>query len=113
MKDVKHLAAELALLRLYNGQRTRLGHDFGNGARWAELSRRQRELESSTAHENPSAYELERDVTRNELLAAYQRVGKVRHRRAVRNAERYGTTSARKTRQAWGYVATWIGATSL
>jgi len=109
---LKELAAELALLRLYNDTRVRAGHDFGNGARWAELARRQRALEefcsNTTSEPRVSAYELERDVAEAELTAAYDRVGKRRHDRAQRDFERYGSTGARKTRNAWDTVARYV-----
>jgi hypothetical protein len=99
-------AAELVLLRRYDAKRRALGHDYGVGQRWGELARRQRELEARTPH----AYELERDTTPAELAGAYARVGARRYRRAVAEAERYGSTGVQRTLQAWQTIRRLYGA---
>lgn len=111
---LKELAAELALLRLYNDQRIRAGHDFGCGQRGAEISRRKRALEeacSFTSRPCPSAYELERDVTKEELLVAFRTIGQPRYDRAVR--EGYETPGSRRTRNTWRGIARYVGAEKL
>ena len=112
MKDVKHLAAELALLREYDRVRTHLGHYYGGGQVGSELGRRQRELESACFGDVHSAYELERDAPREDLLAAFQRIGKPRLRRIVRDNEQWGITpSSGRSETAWRRIAQWVGAT--
>jgi len=113
MKDVQHLAAELALLHEYDAVRQAKGYDFGCGQRGAELIRRRRELELELKLAGPSSadiYALERSVTRAELLAAFQRIGKSRLRRAERDAAVYHTPSAIRTRLAWKQIGRWVGA---
>lgn len=110
MQDVKQLAAELALLREYDRIRTAARHDFGGGQRGKELGRRQRELESLVAVGGPSAYELERDASREDLLAAFHRIGAPRLKRANGETWRVNTPSSQRTIRCWKTIGNWVGA---
>jgi hypothetical protein len=90
---VRELVAELILLEQYNSFRSSLGHDYGNGQRHAELSRRRRELGLSIR--------IEGSPTALELAAAFERVGRPRIARATAEDYRRRTLSTRRTLIAW------------
>lgn len=102
-KSQEHLLAEYVLLEQYDLTRATLGHDYGNGARRGELIRRLRELE-------PNVLRLAPQVTKQELLAAYARVGKQRDRRAQADAAKYGSAGANRTATAWRRIRQYVGA---
>jgi hypothetical protein len=110
MATTAELAAELKLLREYSYVRTTRGHDYGCGQRHAELSRRQRRLEELTARELKSAYALERDVTPDELRAAFARIAAPRIARINREDYRRSTPATRRTLEAWRLVDRWVNA---
>ena len=92
--------AEFYLLQRYDTFRTGLGHDYGCGQRGAELSRRARELERL----NPDP-RLGAPLTRYELAAAFERIGRKRLERALKEADVWGVTpSSRRTIAAWERV---------
>lgn len=86
--------AELRLLERFDRIRLSLGYDFGNGRRANELSRRRLELDATVAL-------LAGPLEPAELAAAYNRIGRLRHERAHRDALCYGTPGCRRTREAW------------
>lgn len=90
----RELLAELYVLDRYDRTRIALGHDFGCGQRGAELSRRRRDVGSLDGT----------PVTRDELSAAYVRVGRPRRMRAERDFAKYGSKGARLTLKAWRVV---------
>lgn len=101
---VRLLAAELALLEDFDNRRRYAGHDYGSGQRGAELSRRRRELDEL-------GYLDELGPTRDEMVAAFERVGRPRYLRVVQGRNRYGITRASsRSEQIWRTVAHVYGA---
>lgn len=105
---IDRLAAELAVLELYDWERQLLGHDYGNGQRWNERLRRRRELE----HELNIARIYDRDVPyveaaverapRDLKLRAYRRIAASRMRRYQRDA--HLSETAGRALEAWRAV---------
>jgi hypothetical protein len=108
---VRELAAELEVLSSYDARREAARHDYGAGRRWHELSRRRRELDSevyvalAVDRTSPATsifeYLDELDVAGDPdaLLAAYERIGRPRLERLLRDA--YGTPSWHRSVDTW------------
>jgi hypothetical protein len=94
---IRRLRAELELLELYNAFRESAGHDYGNGQRHKELSRRRRELESLYASMDPIAIRELGEATGRELLAAWQAIGQPRLTRARNQPRGVGTPRTIRT----------------
>lgn len=104
MEELRRLAAELEVLEQYDARRQGW-YDFGGGQRYAELSRRRRELQSLERVElvmlGSSATELDFELTADELLAAYERVGRPRLERLARESFRHGTKATERSLETW------------
>lgn len=107
------LAAERAVLHAFDLKRRAAGHDYGCGQRWRELVRRQRELESRCVTSSRSAYELERDASPAELLAAFERVARPRIRRIEAEDYRRSTPSTQRTLRTWRRIGAELEALEL
>lgn len=98
MKRTRRLraeAAELEILRRFDGVRPISGHDYGSGQRFSEIARRARRLDNVDPR-------LLDGLTSDELVAAFYRIARRRFRRVVVDAEKWGWTKAAfGTAQAW------------
>jgi hypothetical protein len=109
MRQKAHrLCAELAVLVEYDRVRTAKRHDYGCGQRSAELMRRRRELQALGV-DGAILYRYRPDeyVSKDELAAAFERVGRPKLRRAERETYRKHTPATSRTLEAWGMVERW------
>lgn len=92
--------AELALLRRFDDMRRAAGHDFGAGQRARELARLERDLDRAAGGWRALEAELEA-VTRAELAAAFERIGRPRMRRLELEGYRRETPATVRTMRTW------------
>jgi hypothetical protein len=109
------LAAELALLTRYDMLRDLVGHDYGRGQRYSDLRRRERALGPNLvalayhAAGVPTAVDpILEPLTRDELVAAWQRVGRPRMARLAREGYRADTPASRRTLRTWQRTETYV-----
>ena len=93
----RELLAELYILERYDTARSLRIDDYGSGQRYAELRRRRQLVGERT----PADVMFERD----ELAAAFKRVGEPRRRRARRELALYGSRGVRITVSTWDDIA--------
>lgn len=98
--STRGVLAELVLLDTFDQLRTAAGHDYGNGQRGSELMRRRNAARELGLPYMPSLD----DVSGDELMAAYQRVGEPRLKRAERENYRRNTPGTVRTVGAWEKV---------
>lgn len=97
--------AELRLLERFDDHRRMLGHDYGNGQREAELSRRRRDLEDIRKAAELGDGAVLGEPTTSELRAAFGRVGRQRVTRIIAENYRRETPATQRTLKAWTLVA--------
>lgn len=114
----RELAAELAVLSVFDLQRSIKGHDYGGGQRRTELGRRERRLPGTavTLAYHAAGVKLPESMLRDagepltidELRAAWETVGRPRLLRIERETYRRETPGTRRTLAAWREVQTWL-----
>jgi hypothetical protein len=104
------LVAEFAVLNAYDELRRRAGYDYGNGQRVAELNRRRRFLVSRGAGELVDRDDLLEVLSAEELVDAFERVGRPRLERARRQPRGDGSPVTIRT---WETLRASLRATSL
>lgn len=120
----RELAAELAVLFLFDTARHAAGHDYGRGQRAHELNRRERELDAietgggygTLAYRGAGIREVDayvyrggkrvdlEELTPAELRAAYERVAIPRLARIGAEGYRAGTQATKRTVATWDRV---------
>jgi LmbE family N-acetylglucosaminyl deacetylase len=97
------LDARLSVLDLYDAERGSLGHDYGNGQRFHELSRVRRERdEARRAARAYGVSDLELVATPEQVRAAFREISVERLRRYRTDAHRPST--ADRAVRAWTAV---------
>lgn len=100
--ELRRDAAELWILETFDEIRHAKGHDYGNGQRNAELSRRRREHSSRRIGANVLSVPLaDRVIRADELDAALRRIAKPRLARVDGEGYRRDTPATFRTRSAW------------
>jgi hypothetical protein len=105
--DVAGLLAEYAVLELFDDLREHAGHDYGCGQRGAELRRRRLAL-----RDRGFDVELDRgllELGHDELVEAFERIGRPRLRRIELETYRHETPASRRTLRTWRRVEAELG----
>jgi hypothetical protein len=101
----RELDAELTVLDLYDAERSSLGHDYGNGQRFHELSRKRRERDEARRDARIyGASDLELVAPKTMQLSAYARISAKRTKRYSSSREGYRDATALRALSAWRSV---------
>ena len=99
--ELRELAADLAVLTMYDLLREISRFDFGSGQRARELNRRRREVESLLGQRHSVRLP---ELSARDLLDAFERVGAPRLARAYAETYRHSTPSTTRTIDTWRRV---------
>jgi hypothetical protein len=111
-KKTQKLVAELAILVEYDRARTAKRHDYGSGQRSAELMHRRWDLSALGVGASVTHYPAAH-VAKEELAAAFERVGRPKLCRAARETYRKNTPATSRTLDTWAMIETWATGTRL
>lgn len=113
VEKLRRARAEYALLLHFDNRRRQIGHDYGAGQRWNELTRRERELDSLDRFAQVVLGESHEEAnvppTHEELVAAFAKIGRPRLRRLRNEGFRRHTPSTRRTEATWASLEGFYG----